>query len=337
MPPNRSWACCTAEATCSGLVTSSPTASTRSGAVSARSATLPTSRAVTTALWPAPMTASASERPSPVEQPVMSQVDICNRSFPRWPVCRNCRSAAPGLATLEGVGDTLYATCGELSLAYQVFGDGPIELAIVGPFATHVELFWTQPEFKAFFDQLATFCRVLLFDKAGVGLSDPVPRVRTLDERATEIEAVMDAAGFSQAALLGLSEGGPAAIAFAATRPRRTRALILCSTFSYIGMVGWDEVDGDPAELRARVLPELGEEYTPSEPQIMAMQGFAHTVRSSWGSGAALKGLIPSVGSMRQLGMLERMGASPGMARATLEAMFRIDVRPILPTITTPT
>src|ERR1700736_1487041 len=76
MPPNRSWPCCTAEATCPGLVTSSATASTRSGAVSARSATRVTSRAVTTALWPAPMTASARARPSPVEQPVMSQVDI---------------------------------------------------------------------------------------------------------------------------------------------------------------------------------------------------------------------------------------------------------------------
>ena len=86
------------------------------------------------------------------------------------------------------------------------------------------------PEHKAFFDQLATFCRVLLFDKAGVGLSDPVPNVRTLDDRAAEIEAVMDAAGFGQAALLALLEGGPAAIVFAATRPERTRALILAST-----------------------------------------------------------------------------------------------------------
>jgi pimeloyl-ACP methyl ester carboxylesterase len=235
------------------------------------------------------------------------------------------------------VGETAYASCGELSLAYQVCGDGPVELVVAGPFATHVELFWTQPEFKAFFDQLGTFCRVLLFDKGGVGLSDPVPRVRTLDERATEIEAVMDAAGFGQAAILGLSEGGPAAVVFAATRTRRTRALVLCSTFAYTGMVGWEEVDGDPAPLRARGLAELGEDYTPSEAQIARMQGLARAVQSSWGSGAALKGLIPSVGSTRQLGMLERMGASPGMARATLEAMFRIDVRPILPTITVPT
>ena len=244
---------------------------------------------------------------------------------------------APGIVTLNAVGDTSYASCGDLSLAYQVFGDGPVELVVAGPFASHVELFWTQPEFKAFFEQLATFCRVLLFDKAGVGLSDPVPQVRTPDDRATEIDAVMDAAGFGHAALLALSEGGPAAIVFAATRPQRTRALILSSTFSYTGMVGWDEVDGDPAELRARLLPELGENYTPSVEQIARLQGFAHAVHSAWGSGSALKSLIPSVRSIRQLGMLERMSASPGMARATLEAGFRIDVRPILPTITAPT
>ena len=95
--------------------------------------------------------------------------------------------------------DTLYAPCGDLSLAYQVFGDGPVELVVVAPFTSHVELIWTMPEFKANLDQLATFCRVLLFDKAGVGLSDPVPHVRTLDDRAAEIEAVMDAAGFGQA------------------------------------------------------------------------------------------------------------------------------------------
>jgi pimeloyl-ACP methyl ester carboxylesterase len=237
----------------------------------------------------------------------------------------------------QSVAETSYASCGDLSLAYQVFGDGPVDLVVAGPFASHVELFWTQPEFKAFFDQLSTFCRVLLFDKGGVGLSDPVPKVRTPDDRATEFEAVMDAAGFGQAALLALSEGGPAAIVFAATRPQRTRALILCSTLSYTGMVEWEDVSGDAAELRARLLPELGDDYTPSVEQLARLQAFARVVRSAWGSGTALKSLIPSVGSARQLGMLERMSASPGMARATLEAGFRIDVRPILPTITVPT
>jgi pimeloyl-ACP methyl ester carboxylesterase len=97
------------------------------------------------------------------------------------------------------VAETSYASCGDLSVAYQVFGDGPVELVFVAPMVSHIELIWTLPEFKAFFDQLATFCRVLLFDKAGVGLSDPIPKVRLLEERAAEIEAVMDAVGFGNA------------------------------------------------------------------------------------------------------------------------------------------
>jgi pimeloyl-ACP methyl ester carboxylesterase len=97
--------------------------------------------------------------------------------------------------------ETSYAKCGDLSLAYQVFGDGPVELVVAGSFASHIELYWTMPEFAAVFERISTFCRVLLFDKAGVGLSDPVPHVRTLDDRAAEIEAVMDAVGFERAVL----------------------------------------------------------------------------------------------------------------------------------------
>ncbi|HUO40470.1 MAG TPA: adenylate/guanylate cyclase domain-containing protein [Mycobacterium sp.] len=234
--------------------------------------------------------------------------------------------------------ETSYAPCGDLSLAYQVFGDGPIELVVAGSFASHVELCWTLPEFEAFFDQVATFCRVLLFDKAGVGLSDPVPKVRTLDDRAAEIEAVMDAVGFGKAVIFGMSEGGPASIVFAARRPERTRALILTGSFAYFGLAGWDDMDCDAAEMRARILPELGEDYTPTTEQLARFQEFGRAVRSAWGTGAALSIAVSSArASMRQLGMLERMCASPGMARATLEATFRIDVRPILPTITAPT
>jgi pimeloyl-ACP methyl ester carboxylesterase/class 3 adenylate cyclase len=235
------------------------------------------------------------------------------------------------------VAETSYAACGDLSLAYQVFGDGPVDLVFAGSFVSHVELFWTMPEFKAFFDQLATFFRVVLFDKAGVGLSDPVPQVRTLDDRAAEIEAVMDAVGFENPVVFGMSEGGPAAIVFAATRPERTRALILAGTGSFSVYAGWDDMDRDPAEIRARVLAELGADYTPSTEQLARVQEFGRAVLSRWGSGETLRCSTPSARSIRQLGMLERMCASPGMARATLEAVFRIDVRPILPTLTAPT
>ena len=238
---------------------------------------------------------------------------------------------------VNAVPETSYASCGDLSIAYQVFGDGPVELVVAGSFASHVELAWTLPEYEAFMEQLATFCRVVLFDKAGVGLSDPVPRVRSMDDRAAEIEAVMDAVGFGNAVLFGLSEGGPASIVFAAKRPERTRALILYGTLATVGSLGWEDLERDPAEVRARLIPEVGEDYTPSAEQLARSQELGRAVRSAWGSGAALKGLLPSVRSIRQLAMLERMSASPGMARATLEAGFRIDVRPILSTITAPT
>ena len=238
--------------------------------------------------------------------------------------------------------ETSYAPCGDLSLAYQVFGDGPIELVFVGPFVTHIELFWTIPEFKAFFDQLARFCRVLLFDKAGVGLSDPVPHVRTVDDRSTEIEAVMDAVGFESAVLFGMSDGGFASSVFAATRPERTRALILTDSYPFSGFIGgWDDVECDPAQVWARArknFPELSENYMPSVEQIADLQEIARAVRWRWGSGATFSITAPSVsGRFRQLAMFERMCASPGMARVSLEAVFRIDVRPILPTITVPT
>jgi pimeloyl-ACP methyl ester carboxylesterase len=235
------------------------------------------------------------------------------------------------------VPETSYAPYGDISLAYQVFGQGSLELLFVGPFVSHVELFWTLPEYQAFFEHLSTFCRVVVFDKAGVGLSDPVPRVRSVDDRAAEIEAVMDAVGFQKAALFALSEGGPASIVFAARRPERTRALILHGTYAFLGGLEWTDTDRDAAEVRTRILRELGEDYTPSTVQIGHWQAFGRAVRSAWGSGEALKCLVPSIRSVRQLGMLERMCASPGMARATVEASFWIDVRPILPTISVPT
>ena len=239
---------------------------------------------------------------------------------------------------VDAVAETSYASCGDLSLAYQVFGDGPVELVFVGPMVTHVELFWTLPEYKAFFEQLATFCRVLLFDKAGVGLSDPIPKVRLLEERAAEIEAVIDAVGFAKAAVFGMSEGGAQAIMFAAKRPERTRALILYGSFAFVPAgSSWDDLEGDPAELRARYLPEFGEKYTLSTKQIARMQEMVRDARSAWGSGATAKRWFPSIRSIRQLAMVERMCASPGMMRATLESSLRIDVRPVLPTLAAPT
>ena len=233
--------------------------------------------------------------------------------------------------------DTAYAQCGDLSLAYQVFGDGEIELVFAGSFVSHVELTWTLPEAKTWFDQLGSFCRVLLFDKAGVGLSDPVPRARSIEDRAAEIEAVMDAAGFGRAVMMGVSEGGPAAIVFAAARPDRVSSLILTGTFPCLPAEDWSALEDRPEELAQLMREKLGAEYEPSAAQVAQIQQFGRNVRTSWGSGEALHILLPSVRSLRQLGVLERMSASPGMARATIEAVFRLDVRPVLPTVSVPT
>ena len=235
------------------------------------------------------------------------------------------------------VAETAYATCGDLSLAYQVVGDGPIELVFASSFVSHIELMWTLPEAKAFFDRLASFCKVLLFDKAGVGLSDPVPSVRSIDDRANELDAVIAAAGFERPVIFGVSEGGPAAIVYAATRPDRVRALILTGTFPYTAFGDWDVVDRDPREIQELARVALGDDYLLTIEQIEVLLSLLRSVQSEWGSGNALRCLVPSVRSMRQLGMLERMSASPGMAKATLAAVFRIDVRPALPTITMPT
>lgn len=238
--------------------------------------------------------------------------------------------------------ETSYARCGDLSLAYQVFGDGPIELVFVGPFVSHVELFWTMPEYKAFFEQLGTFCRVVVFDKAGAGLSDPIPKVRTLDERAAEIEAIIDAVGFENPVVFGMSEGGTASIVFAAKRPQRTRALILYGTYPFMA-TDWDDLDRDPAEVRERLIAQAGEEagvgadYLPSTEQIARLQEMGRGARSGWGTGATAKSMFPSIRSMRQLAMFERMSASPGMVRATAESVFRVDIRSILATVAVPT
>jgi class 3 adenylate cyclase len=136
---------------------------------------------------------------------------------------------------------------------------------------------------------------------------------------------------------MGISEGGPASILLAATRPDRVSALILCGTFALFPVGGWDELDRSPEEIAERLRGTLGDAFTPSPEQLKRLLPMGPLVRSDWGTGEALRILLPSVRSLAQLGMLERMSASPGMARATVEAVFRIDVRSVLPTISVPT
>ena len=142
--------------------------------------------------------------------------------------------------------ETHYAKSGEINIAYQVVGDGPLDLVFVPGFISHLDLQWADPRIARFLDRLASFSRLILFDKRGTGLSDPVAAPAPLEERMDDVRAVMDAAGSERAALFGLSEGGPMSVLFAATYPERTRALILCGTFA----TGTLDPDDNPAGQR---------------------------------------------------------------------------------------
>ncbi len=115
---------------------------------------------------------------------------------------------------------TQYAKSGDTSIAYQVVGDGPIDLVLVLGFATHLELQWESPAFARFFERLSSFSRLIVFDKRGNGLSDPVTEVPTLEQRIDDVRAVMDAAGSERAALFGVSEGGPMSVLLRSHPPR---------------------------------------------------------------------------------------------------------------------
>jgi pimeloyl-ACP methyl ester carboxylesterase len=119
-----------------------------------------------------------------------------------------------------------YARSGDVHVAYQVVGDGPVDLVMAMGAFTNLEVLWEMAEYRRLCESLGSFARLLLFDKRGMGLSDRV-HFGTLEERMDDIRAVMDAAGAESATLMGVSEGGPLSILFAATYPHRTRALIL--------------------------------------------------------------------------------------------------------------
>ena len=116
--------------------------------------------------------------------------------------------------------ETRYAKSGDTYIAYQIMGNGPIDLVLVPGYLTHLDMQFEQPLYASFVTQLATFCRLIRFDKRGTGLSDRLSAIPTLEERMDDVRAVMDSAGSTRAALLGYSEGGPMSIVFAATYPR---------------------------------------------------------------------------------------------------------------------
>jgi pimeloyl-ACP methyl ester carboxylesterase len=185
---------------------------------------------------------------------------------------------------------TQYARSGELSIAYQVVGDGPMDLVLVPGFYSHVEMAWENPSMVRVIERLAAFARLILWDKPGSGLSDPVDEPRTLEERIDDVRAVMEAAGSSRAALLGVSEGGPMSVLFAATHPELIRSLVLYGAMArstwapdYPWATPTDDLLESSLEMTPYLLDGAGIEFlAPSladDPQARA--GFARMLRYS--------------------------------------------------------
>jgi class 3 adenylate cyclase len=203
------------------------------------------------------------------------------------------------------------------SIAYQVAGEGPFDLVLVPGFVSHLDLQWSDPGFARFLRRLASFSRLILFDKTGTGISDPLGHVATLEERRDEILAVMDAVGSEQASFLAFSEGGPATMLLAASVPERVRSLVLYGTFAYT----------NPDDERGR------EWYTRAVPVM-------DDILEHWGEGRGMSMFAPSLDSEMQrrfYAIFERASASPRMARALVEHVMSIDVRAALPAIQAPT
>ena len=128
--------------------------------------------------------------------------------------------------------ETRYARSGDANIAYQVVGEGPIDLVLVPGFVSHVEVAWEEPNLAHFLTRLASFSRLIVFDKRGTGMSDPTTSVPTMEERMDDIRAVMDVAGSSRAALFGVSEGGTLSLLFAHRHPERAQALVLYGSWA---------------------------------------------------------------------------------------------------------
>lgn len=217
---------------------------------------------------------------------------------------------------------TRYAQSGGVNIAYQVVGQGSIDLVVNWGWVSHVEVSWEDPDIANFLSRLASFSRLILFDKRGTGMSDRVPEVElpTLEQRMDDVRAVMDAAGSQKAALLGISEGGTLCILFAATYPDRTTALVLCGSWA-TWVSDADHPWAPTLEQHERAMAILASQ-DPSEP--FNLERFAP-------SRAGDKDF------RQRFARYGRLSASPGAALALYRMNIRMDVRNILSSIHVPT
>jgi class 3 adenylate cyclase/predicted alpha/beta hydrolase len=216
---------------------------------------------------------------------------------------------------------TRYARSGDISIAYQVTGEGPVDLVWTPGTVSHLDIDWEWPPRARFLEQLASFCRLIRFDKRGTGLSDRPTKAATLEERTDDIRAVMDALGTREAFVFGVSEGANMACLFAATFPQRTRGLIIWG-----GQARW---------VKTRDYP-WGSSREEKEREIQRLSENGIDLEYLLGPGA---GLGPTDDPVFRDWLLRwaRAGGSPSAAAALERMNAEIDVRDILPTIQVPT
>jgi class 3 adenylate cyclase len=216
--------------------------------------------------------------------------------------------------------ETRYAKSGDMHIAYQVFGEGDLDLVLVNGYITHIELIWEHEPAARFLEGLGSFARVINFDRRGSGLSDPVTDAPTFEQRMDDVRAVMDAAGSERAALVGISEGVPMSILFSATYPDRVQALVC-----HGGMARSTQDDDYPWQLPAEALLESGFEL----------------LLPHWGDGSTVDIAAPSQSdnpaARAFFGRMQRATSSPGMIAALGQMFLGIDVRDVVSSVHVPT
>jgi class 3 adenylate cyclase len=214
--------------------------------------------------------------------------------------------------------ETRYAKSGDVNIAYQVVGDGPRDLVLVPGWVSHLDLDWEEPRYAHFLRRLASFSRLIMFDKRGTGLSDRPGGLPDLETRMDDVRAVMDTVGSERAALFGYSEGGPMCILFAATYPERTSALVVYGSYA------------------KRRDPDADYPWAASWKE---RQAYADQVERDWGEEADLGTMAPNADDamVRWWHARARASASPGAAKALVLMNSQIDVRSALSSIAVPT
>jgi len=217
------------------------------------------------------------------------------------------------------VSETRYARSGDTHIAYRVVGDSPMDVVLVSDWFSHVEAAWDEPSLARSLERLGSFARVLMFDKRGVGLSDPVPltTLPTLEEWMDDVRAVMDDAGSSRATVIGVGAGGPMAMIFAASHPERVSALVLINTYARLSRDA-DYPWGVPPAARDWILEQSYADFTQFTDVLSGPDPADPRFPERWA---------------RYL----RLAASPSTADVMRRMMFEVDVRSVLTTIQAPT